>query len=157
MSLGEQFKFLQAALATDPENEFFNTLMGIRLLNNGQLKQAEPCLMIASRADSALVWFQLGVLKQRDNKLTEAVVYFERALAIEAKPDQYFVLILTCINSGALEKALKHQSVASASYPDDIRFTSLKGRILCAQGKREEALHWCLENDSESAGPYLLR
>jgi len=105
--------------------------MGIRLLNDGQLKQAEPCLMIASGANSAL--------------------------ATEAKPDQYFVLILACINSGALQKALKHQRVASAVYPDDIRFTSLKGWILCAQGKREEALRWCLENDSEPAGPYLLR
>jgi len=157
LSLDDQRQFLKAALATDPNNVFFNTLMGIRLLNNGQLGESEPCLLIASKADSALVWFQLGLLKQRQDKLPEAINYFEKAVAIEAKPDRFVVLINACIKSDELEKAMEHQSVALAAFPNDIRFTSFRARILTAQGRQEDALHWCLEKDSLAAGPYLLK
>jgi len=157
LSEDQQQTFLITAHSQLPNDPFINGLLGIRYLNQSQWSQADVCFSIASKENDPIIWFHLGLLQQHQGKLHEAISYYERALALRANPDHFVLLIRACLETNVLSKALEHQEVASATYPNDPRFASYRARILCAQGKLEQALQWCLDNDCMDTGSALLK
>jgi arylsulfatase A-like enzyme/Flp pilus assembly protein TadD len=140
---GEAVALLEPAAKRSPESYAIRYLLGLLLLEQGNLSGAEVELTAAEAIDpgSSEVENAVGTLRQAQGRVPEAIEHYRRAL--ELSPDSVKArnnLGVALEMTGEIDAALDQYAQAQRLDPDDAKVHNNLGKALLTLGRMESAI-----------------
>lgn len=138
----ETIEVLRALVRDYPESDKAQFLLGDKLIQTGQFKEAEPPLMraVAINNKFARAYFELGYCLHRQNRSSEAADHYQHA--IELQPDYavaHYNLSYCLAESGDRKAAIAALRKAIRFKPDIAKAHRFLANLLAIEGEFEES------------------